>query len=137
VFSPRFYILPSRRKLAPVHDKVLTGIQPELTHYRAVLQETAFQDALYALPGRLDALWEQGAPLEGDQVLETPEARRAAVLDYWATRADTPHGQQVCQVVELWLSRVVQTSQHPFTAEEAEAANARRSDGRRLDLPAP
>jgi hypothetical protein len=137
VLSPRFYILPSRRKLAAVHGTVLTGIQPEMTHYRAVLQETAFQETLYELPGRLDALWEGGAPLEGAQTLETPETRRGAVLDYWATRADTSHGQQVCQAVELWLSRTVQTSEHPVTAMEQEAANARRTDGRRLDLAAP
>jgi len=137
VFSPRFYILPSRRKLAAVHGKVLTGIQPDLTHYRAVLQETAFQDTLYDLPERLDALWEQGVPLEGDPVLETPEDRRAAALDYWATRADTPHGHQVCQAVALWLSRTVQASEHPVTESEQEEANARRSDGRRLDLAPP
>jgi len=137
VLSPRLLILPSKRKLAAAQGKVLTGIQPELTHYRAVLQETAFQETLYELPGRLDALWEQGVPLVGGEVLETPEARRAAALDYWATRADTPHGHQVCQEVELWLARTVQPSEHPVTRAEQDAANARRSDGRRLDLVSP
>ena len=129
-----FWILPSRARLDPVQAEVAEAVEEELRTYRLVLQETRFQEALQALPGQLDALWEEGRPLEEGPALETPEARRRAVLDYWASRAATPHGHQTMAAVERWLLERVMPSAWPVTAEEQAAANARRDDGIALEL---
>jgi hypothetical protein len=79
------------------------------------------------LPALLEALWERGEHPAGGPPLPTPAARRAALLDLWATRTCNEWGDEVREVVRLYLQYEVQASTTPFTAEEIAAANARRS----------
>ena len=66
----------------------------------------------------LQKLWDEGLPLEGEAVLATHSERRAAIYAFWSTRTDTPHGEAVRQAVEGFVRGVVQTSEHPFPADE-------------------
>jgi len=136
--GPEVHVFISRTKVHAVHRRTREALQPRLQAYQAVIRETAYREALDSLADRLDALWLQGVPLQGGGVLDTPQSRRAAVLDYWATRASTPEGHGTCDAIELWLRETVQTSEHPLTAAEIETANARRGGDRRLGVgPAP
>jgi hypothetical protein len=122
--------LPSKRKTRNTELAVREGVAGELDRYRRVVRGSAIRAIVWGLPARLDALWESGQPIYGDVVLPDRPARRAAVLDYWATRPDTEEGQLVCKTVEDWLLAVVQTSRDPLTDAEIAEATARRTDGR-------
>ncbi|TNE85819.1 MAG: hypothetical protein EP330_24595 [Deltaproteobacteria bacterium] len=128
----RFVFLPSKRRLAAVEEKVLEGTHDEVLHYREVVQRTASEDLLYVLPSKLDALWRDGQALDGGEPLTSPEARKAHVLEYWATRADTELGAKVRTAVEAWLSATVQESETPLTVDEI--ARAEATAGRKLSL---
>ncbi len=78
--GPTVQLGASRRKLEPARTELLRAISDELVAYRGVLQRTAFEERLLALPDRLDALWKAGVPLETGPPLPTSEARRQAVL---------------------------------------------------------
>ena len=123
--------MPSRT-LAWVQAKVLDGTVDEIRTYREVVQRTAGEDIMYLLPGRLDALWREGAPLDGVSTLPTPRSRRVHALEYWATRSETPTGERVRDAIEQWFVEVVQTSDAPITA--AEIADAEALAGRTLSL---
>jgi hypothetical protein len=124
---------PSKAKVEAVQQEVQAAVQPEVAAYREALQRRALGALLSELPARLDRLWTDGVGLD-NQPLATPAARRAALLDYWGSRSDTPEGRAVMRVVESFLRNEVQASEHPLTAEEIEAAQLRRSDDRKLDL---
>lgn len=124
--GPSLWLFPSQRKLKPQQQAVLSAAHEPLMHYRAVVARTELEALISALPDRLDAVWTEGTPLQGDALLQTHEARRAHVLDYWASRALTPQGNHVCRAVEAWLSAVVQDSDHPITDDERSTYEARR-----------
>jgi hypothetical protein len=130
----RFVFLPSRRRLARVQATVLDGTVDEIRTYREVVQRTAGEDMMYVLPGRLDALWRDGAPLDGVSSLPSPRSRRLHALDFWATRAETPTGDRVRRALEQWFAEIVQASEHPLTAVEVSEAEGRA--GRKLRLEA-
>jgi hypothetical protein len=127
-----FWVLPSQRILAPAWERVRQGVEEEVIAYRDVLRATALHEDLERLPGRLDALWERGEPLDGGPVLASAEERRASVLGYWSARADTPAGEALSRAVEAWLLDVVEASEDPITEAERAAAVAARADGRPL-----
>jgi hypothetical protein len=120
----------SDRKLDGPRRELLEGVQPQLTRYRRVLAETAFRQTLAVIPDRLDRLWASGEPMAPGPVLDSPAERRAAILDYWATRPDTREGRLAMRAVEDWIAEVLQDSEHPATPAELDAAAARRGDGR-------
>lgn len=131
-------IMPSSRKSKSYQAQVLRQVNPALRAYRQVIRDTAMQQVLQALPGRLDALWAQGTPLDGGPTLTSYAQKREAVLAYWATRPATPEGQAVCLVVEEWLVEVVQRSTHPLQPGEIASVVDQRTDGRHpLGQPTP
>lgn len=119
-----FWLLPSTRLLERARAEALVAVGPSLQAYRDTYAGSRFDEGLQKLPARLDALWSEGAALGDGPPLATPGDRRAAVLELWATRADTPEGEAVRRAVEAWLGAVVQASPHPVTAEERRAAEA-------------
>lgn len=76
------------------------------------------------LPARLEALWERGSALDGGPPLDSPEARKSALFEYWRTRTDTEWGHAVQDAVEAFVRGVVQHSETPFTESEMAAFNA-------------
>jgi hypothetical protein len=125
--------LPSPAAQRAIHAEVRAAVAPELAAYQDALRLRGFGRYLDALPDRLAALWQDGVGLDRAAVPEIAD-RRAALLDFWATRTDTPEGRATSRVVEAFLRNVVQTSASPIPAAEATEAEARRADGRTLDL---
>ena len=129
------WILPSRTRLEPIHAGVRDAVSAELEQYREIVWRTAHRQALLDLQTRLDRLWELGEPLaDGAALLDTPEARRRAALDFWSSRTATAEGVEVCEVVEGWLIEVVQNSGDPVTAAEVSRALQTRVHQRPLEL---
>lgn len=126
--------LPDPRRVRAAQETIRRKIHPSVIEFRETVQKKAFSERLRNLPEQLDQLWADGTPLYGINTLETPKDRRTFVLGYWATRAPTPEGRAVCRAIEAWLRNTVQASDTPATPEEVQAAEARRDDGRRLDL---
>jgi hypothetical protein len=126
--------LPGPRQLEGVHAEIRAAVDPALVAWREAIRRRALGRQLEALPDRLDALWLQGVGLDRTELPDHVQ-RRAALLEYWSSRADTLEGRAVTRALEIFLREVVATSAHPFTVEEIAQAESRREDGRRLDLP--
>lgn len=125
----------SPRRFRGYEREALHGIHDEVTELNDRIADLALRRKLGDLPDRLEALWTDGTPLEGDgPPLATPAARRAALLDHWDSRTATPWGEQVRDAVAGFLRAVVQSSDHPFTVEELAAFEARRTAPRPLAL---
>ncbi len=122
-----------RGKQRAVQETLRAAIEPQVAAWREAIASRATAEALAALEKRLVDLWVDGIGL-GRESLPTSVERRAALLDYWATRTDTPEGRAAMRIVEAFLRSRVQPSGEPVTEAERAAAEARREDGRPLDL---
>jgi hypothetical protein len=122
------FVAPSASKVDKVWAAVRAQTNDELQAYQAVVYETALQERLQQVPEQLDALWRQGTPMSPGPVVPEGEARLAAILDFWASRAPTTEGQRICKAVEAWLAAEV-----PEIPEaQAQRAEAARLHGRKL-----
>jgi hypothetical protein len=131
-------LVVSERKLAWQKQAVLQAVKPALDRYEtAVVARNRGRRFGEELPLALQALWDEGVPIEGPDLLETWEERRAALLEFWLDRADNDWGGEARDVTEAFMANVVQDSPHPFTPEEIAALNARRTCERELVLPEP
>ncbi len=126
--------LPNKAIVLRAQQEIAEAVRDDVIAYRLTLQQRYFSAYVTDLPVRLDALWERGESLDGGPVVTEPAKRRAAVLEFWSSRTDTPEGRTVSRTLENWLRGVVMDSPHPVTPEEAAAAESRRVDGRKLDL---
>lgn len=122
-----------KRKAEAVQTEIRAATHDKLEHYRKMVRARGFARTVEALPDRLDAVWRKGEAMDGGS-LSSPEERRSDILRYWASRTDTAEGRVVMRTIEVWLREEVMNSDHPVTPEEARAAEARRQDGRRLDI---
>ena len=125
-------MLPSKQKLRGPRRRVLEGVEGALRDYQQALTAASETAREHQLLGALKALWERGTPLVGDGPPLDHAGRRAAALDYWATRTETAAGRNSQAVVSRWFMEVVQRSERPLTPEEIRDAEARRSDGARV-----
>ncbi len=125
---------PGKEKVAAVQAEVRAAIHDDVLHYREVLQHAYFSKYISELPTRLEALWNMGESLDGGKPIIDPAARRAALLEFWSSRTDTPEGRTVSRSLEIFLREVVMASDTPVTRDEASAAELRRPDGRKLDI---
>ena len=98
-------------------------------------QRVAWDDALHDrgqarrmadLPAALDQLWSEGTLIDapGAPPLATPPERKAALVAFWATRADTPEGEEVRALVRDFL--LYEVSQSPWPVTDADRALARK-----------
>jgi len=126
----------SKRKLRGRRTQLMEDIWYEVTVWRQAKIRVAFQEQMdERLPDQLVAIWEQGEPMYGQEVLGDARARRAALLDYWSSRACTEDGDYARKRVETFLRRVVQESDQPASIGELEAAEERcPCSGRKLAL---
>ena len=125
-------VMITDRKLEPLKYRVVTALDPEVDAWQDALVSQGMEHRLLVeVPTLLQAAWETGAPLEPQSpALLTPADRKAAILAFWASRADTPEGEAVRDAVETFLSEVVQASPWPVTAAEALAASTSCACGR-------
>jgi hypothetical protein len=124
----------STAKFSAQKQRTLEVVQPDVVAWADRIADRELEATLAALPERLLRLWEDGEPLEGGAPLATPEARRAAILDYWVSRTDNPWGDAVREAVEAFIEGEIQPSPFPMTAAEVAAANARRAGLRTLEI---
>lgn len=137
---------PVRRRLALIvfgdfrkaknrRGDIVRAIHPEVFAWREALAAEAMGRRYRALPDQLALLWVAGIPLdETGPLVRTPEARRAALLDFWSSRTCTPEGQRVRDLTADFLGAVVQGSAWPVTDEEARGAAARTPCGDGLEF---
>ncbi len=124
----------SGRKFHAQKQRTLKPMESEIQVYGDRVADLWVERTVLVLPERMEALWEEGTPLEGEAPLRTHAERRQALLDYWRTRTCTEWGDRVREAVEAFMRGVVQQSEHPFTAAELEAAKAGRTCDRPLPL---
>lgn len=117
----------SRRRWMGTQTRTVTELEPKVRILGDRIADLATTRRLAELPDRLEALWADGTPIEGTgPVVPTPEARREALLDYWASRTDTVWGRAMRESVENFVAAVVQESPHPFGRDEVAAFNRDR-----------
>lgn len=114
---------PSKRIQTQEKGRVIEAIGGDLLEYGRALAGEGEARLLSELPSALDRLWEQGVDRDGRQHADVA-ARRGALLDLYATRADTPAGRAARGLIEDFVVEVVQSSPTPLTAEEAARARA-------------
>lgn len=115
----------NHRKMQVRTYELLEDLGPQLRAWRGALSVEGTEQALQQrIPAQVDALWQQGTPLSGGEPLETPEARKAALLAYWSSRTCTPEGQLVRDWVARFLAYEVGASPWAVTEEEASRASA-------------
>lgn len=118
----------SERKLAWHKEAVVSHTVPTMDRYEDALVDRAFDFRTgEEVPDALAALWVDGVPLEGQEPLETHAERRAALLDFWASRTCTDWGAAVREVARAFMQYEVQAGEHAFTAAELARANLERS----------
>jgi hypothetical protein len=92
----------NKDKLRGVRERLITKVDPKVRAYQAVLNETALRASLQTLPDRLTRTWTTGVPLDDGPPLVDNQARRAAILEYWASRAPGREGDLTAEAVEAW-----------------------------------
>ena len=115
----------SDAKLQPQKYRVAQGIDPDFRDWRAAIVSNAWAERIgEEIPDQLDACWRDGQPFEGDAVLATPADRRREILAFRSSRACTPEGMEVRDLVDLFLEYEVQASDTPLSPEEIQTATS-------------
>lgn len=115
-------VVPRKRIQIQEQGRVMDVIGDDLHAWREALDGQGEASLLQHLPDTLDAIWLRGLSPDGG-ALPDAAARRGALLDLWATRADTRAGTAARSMIQDYLTEVVQSSPTPLT--EAELAHAR------------
>jgi hypothetical protein len=73
----------------------------------------------------LDHLWSDGIPIDapGAPRLPTPNERKTALVEFWATRTDTAEGAEVQALVRDFL--LYEVSESPWPVTDTDRALAR------------
>ena len=123
------------RKFRSVETRTSESVSPDVSEWADRVADLAVGEKAQVLPDRLQALWDDGVPLEeGAPTVDSPEARRAAILAYWESRTDNEWGEALRRVVESFVRGVVQNSDHPYTDREIRQFNRRSRAGRPFTL---
>ncbi len=123
----------SRRRWMGTQTRTVAELAPKVEVLGDRIADLETTRRLASLPDRLEALWNDGTPLEGDEPLTTMAERRQAVLEYWGSRTDTVWGRRVRQSIEDFVEAVVQDGPHAYTRAELDAFNADRAVRLELD----
>jgi hypothetical protein len=116
--------LVSRSKLEPRKSEVALEVHDEVEAWRSAIVDDAMRERLsIGIPALLDEIWLGGVGPDGES-LPNPEDRRKELLDFWATRADTPEGDEARTVTASYIEQMVETSDTPCTDAEVSAAEA-------------
>jgi hypothetical protein len=119
-------------------ELVVQATEEPMRAWADAISDESLADRLSGeIPALLQSIWYDGLDPRTGQVLPSFDARRAALLDYWMTRADNRYGDAVREAVELFMAYEVQTSPYPYSEDEIRQANERRTCSRTLSLPPP
>lgn len=123
-----------RRKFEAQETRTAGAVNPEVTAWGDRVADYRVSTKIEGLPARLEALWKQGVPLDGEEPLTTIDARKEALLEFWESRTENPWGEAVRAAVEAFIRGEVQYSDTPFTDEEIATFNRSSRAARPLDL---
>lgn len=115
--------IPKQKLQDQEKGRVMEVIGPDIQELNAALAGEGEAKLLTELPARLDRLWEEGTGWEGMSYADAA-ARRAALLELYATRADTRAGRAARQMIQDFVVEVVQSSPTPLTDEERARAQS-------------
>ena len=121
-------------KWRAVEGRTVDSIHTDVQSWGDRIADLATQRKVGDPPARLQALWDDGQPLEGGAPLATFAARREALMSFWATRTDTLWGEEVRRAVASFCRGEVQGSEHPFDDGEIDAYNRAHPDQRPFTL---
>lgn len=124
----------SKRKFIAQETRAAEHVVEQVAAWSDKVADFRVTEKVDALPARMDALWNDGVPLEGEGHLATVDERKLALLSYWESRTDNPWGEAVREAVESFLVGVVQDSETPITPDELMAFNRRSRASRPLVL---
>ncbi len=125
-------LLVSGRKLEPQKSEVAIETHEVVEAWRSAVVDDAMRERLsIGIPALLDEIWLGGNGEEG-QPLPTPADCRKALLHFWATRSDTPEGDEARSIAASYIEQMVETSDTPLLAEEVTAAES--TCGCKLDI---
>lgn len=132
-------LVVSKRKFDAQRGRTYESAWPEISDWSDKIADRETDKRVEALPLRLEALWFEGVPLEGQggTTFSTAAERKTALLDFWDSRTDTVWGDRVRIGVEAFMRGVVQHDDNRFTQAEVASFNARRHCERELDLWSP
>ncbi len=97
------------RRMNPKKRRVLEAAEDDLRQWQGAVMQQSFVQTLMAKWQWMQELWASDQPAAD---------RRAALLEHWCTRTDTPEGQQARALVEKYFVDVVQASGSPLTDAE-------------------
>lgn len=126
--------LVSKRRFLGYERVAWEAVEDEVSAFQAAIATMGVGEKVDALPARLSLLWQEGAPLDGTELLASFEQRRAAMLAYYDSRTDTTWGDEVREAMLRFVRAEVQRGDHPFTDEEIAAHNRQRQSTRPFDL---
>jgi hypothetical protein len=115
----------SKAKLDGKKGAANSATNPQRIAWDEALHDRGHARRMAELPEALDHLWSEGVQIDapGAPPLATPPERKAALVEFWATRADTPEGDEVKALVRDFL--LYEVSESPWPVTEADRAQAR------------
>jgi hypothetical protein len=123
------------RKLDGSKEAVLEATRTDHAQWTEALVDRNMTDRRdQAVPDALDALWTRGAAMDGGPPIEDVAARRAAILDFWASRTCTDAGDAIADVAAAFIRNEIQSGPDAASAEEIGAYEAACTCDRALDL---
>lgn len=112
--------------------QTVDAVQGEVAAWRRAQQHRIHQERMAVVTERLERLWLDGVPWEASdphapaaeppldaQALDTPAARKQALLSLYVSRADTPEGEAVKAAVRAFLIHEVWPIEPPTEEEKA------------------
>jgi len=117
--------LVSPARLSAQKGRTMDAMDAPLDAWQEAIASNATRERLdRQIPDELEALWTAGVPMGGvGEPVEGPDARRSAILMFWAGRACTREGAAAREVAALFLEYEVQASPFPLTEQEVAQAN--------------
>jgi hypothetical protein len=113
------------RKLDASKETVLAATQTDHTQWTEALVDRNMTDRRdQAVPDALDALWTSGVAISGGPPIEGVAARRAAILDFWASRTCTDAGDAIADVAAAFIRNEIQSGPDAASPEEIAASEA-------------
>jgi hypothetical protein len=129
----------SPRRLAHFKEDVVRSTRYEMKQWQNAVISYAMDKRIgEEIPDMLDQIWERGLPEgEGGPVIADPAGRRAAILQFWASRSCVSEGEQARVVVADFVEQVIQLSENPASTDEIANANQKQrcTDTTPLELP--
>ena len=117
----------SKAKLDPKKGAVNDATNEQRIAWDEALHDRGQARRIVEVSEALDHLWSEGIPIDapGAPRLATPPERKTALVEFWATRTDTPEGAEVQALVRDFL--LYEVSESPWPVTDADRALARKA----------